>query len=1025
MKKYLLLFFFAAFVCVASHGQELLDTTESRPQGVSIAAEMSVDLDFDLTDPRPQGVSIGSPEALTMVRDINIPANYNTGTLDVQVPLYEFNYAGFRFPVTLSYNTSGIKVDDEPTIVGLEWRLNAGGAIVRVVRGPNPDGYGCVENTKGSDPNMQWSRADFDIKIKDGYDTEPDMYYFSTPTCSGMFILNGAHGLVIPYQNISVDYENDPDGGKFYITDSEGTIYTFGLGDNTHDLSTQATLKWNKSMQEYETVEYDYISTWHLNKISKGCINIHLYYQPSDTTLTMHNKNHIKTYHGSCKEAGEVVSTTSKVTTHPNYLSSIVWSGGQVSLDVSNHRLNAVKISDKHEDYETDIALNYGKFFNGHLRLESIEELAPEGQKNNRIAEFFYNEQSITLEDARDHFDYMGYYNGSRSGQEYGIKHSQGTWDVVSYVLSSREPDLDYAKAFSLRKIVYPFGGYKEFEYELNSARVVNNRDAFLSSGLRIKKVTECAYHNAEPAVTNYQYGCREIDGYLDGTGTRTNNIPMYLTSISRTADKRFYYAVSNKCLTTLADLDGTIVQYPIVWEILPDGSKNEYKYTSHADYPDLPAQKRDATDNTDSWKNVSQGPVTQTSRHYARGLLTGKSSYDKDGDLVYSEEHVYRLGKINRRREVIVPCRELVEGNSIDPNNIPYEQYVFCKYEWLSQPVLKLGTYVNATKYCPASDTEYTYDSTFNQPVRIVKTDAAGNVFETCIKYAFDYSVSGNQTDPVLKALASMRQWRLWKPIEVVTFRNGIAVEGKVFVYKYSGFSLYEVKYLPQTGVSKDDYVFSSVSSAGFSCDARYKTDICCYEYDENNRPIAFRKRDGTVNSIVYDHAGNMIAYVENARRSKNPSVNTVFYTGFESFNDLDLEYRTYFGEQQAKGGMYVGQGSMTIPVATLDGNDYLVSYWSTYDIGKSWSKKEYTVPGNAGSIEITVANNECIDEVRIAPKGARFRSTSYRTDNGNVISEADFNGISTHYRYDIFGRPAAMLDNALRFIEKYDLNY
>ena len=164
------------------------------------------------------------------------------------------------------------------------------------------------------------------------------------------------------------------------------------------------------------------------------------------------------------------------------------------------------------------------------------------------------------------------------------------------------------------------------------------------------------------------------------------------------------------------------------------------------------------------------------------------------------------------------------------------------------------------------------------------------------------------------------------------------------MFVYKDSGFTLYEVKYLPQTGVSKDDYVFSSVSSAGFSCDARYKTDICCYEYDENNRPIAFRKRDGTVNSIVYDHAGNMIAYVENARRSKNPSVNTVFYTGFESFNDLDLEYRTYFGEQQAKGGMYVGQGSMTIPVATLDGNDYLVSYWSTYDIGKSWSKKEYT---------------------------------------------------------------------------------
>lgn len=72
----------------------------------------------DLEYPQ-QGVSFGSPESMVQVRDIQIPMSYNTGTLNVQLPLYEFSYEGYRVPIGLSYNTSGVKVDDEPTVVGL------------------------------------------------------------------------------------------------------------------------------------------------------------------------------------------------------------------------------------------------------------------------------------------------------------------------------------------------------------------------------------------------------------------------------------------------------------------------------------------------------------------------------------------------------------------------------------------------------------------------------------------------------------------------------------------------------------------------------------------------------------------------------------------------------------------------------------------------------------------------------------------------------------------------------------------
>lgn len=75
-----------------------------------------------------------SPDSRTLVRDIQNPVDYHTGTVNVQAPLYTVQANGISIPITLSYNTSGIKVNDTPTSTGLGWRLSAGGKITRIVK---------------------------------------------------------------------------------------------------------------------------------------------------------------------------------------------------------------------------------------------------------------------------------------------------------------------------------------------------------------------------------------------------------------------------------------------------------------------------------------------------------------------------------------------------------------------------------------------------------------------------------------------------------------------------------------------------------------------------------------------------------------------------------------------------------------------------------------------------------------------------------------------------------------------------
>jgi len=76
-----------------------------------------------------------SPEAALLGRFGDIPVGYYTGTANISIPLYMISESGIEIPISLNYHSSGIKLADEATWVGLGWSLAPEGSIIQEVRG--------------------------------------------------------------------------------------------------------------------------------------------------------------------------------------------------------------------------------------------------------------------------------------------------------------------------------------------------------------------------------------------------------------------------------------------------------------------------------------------------------------------------------------------------------------------------------------------------------------------------------------------------------------------------------------------------------------------------------------------------------------------------------------------------------------------------------------------------------------------------------------------------------------------------
>jgi hypothetical protein len=472
-------------------------------------------------------VSTPSPETAVFAKNGNIPVGTYTGVPNINVPLFAIKDGDINLPITLSYNASGIKVEEDAGWAGLGWSLNTGGQITRAIRGKDDfgDNYGddhaylnagTIANkplfTDGApmqgnpygfysyhtmsvsnhlfydggapgDPGSRFSDVlattggtydfgnihNYDAQL---FDFQSDVFYFNAGNNSGKFVFDDA-GNPMTFKKSKIKIERY-DGLSFKITGEDGLIYKF---ESKREMTT-----------ELYGPNTSFLSSWYLTSIESPNGKNIVTFQYSGNIMTT---NKITTYRQSVDLSGNITQYTDYSQSQINgwYLTEIDYNGGKVKFesvkdrtDVTNAmRLTAVVVTDNNNVekkrytletsyfHATDIGTNTAALNTDRLKLNKI---TVNGDDNNAYV-FDYNTDYIPSKDSGK--DHWGYANHAGTGIPQGIyKVTQliGGSPSTNYYLQSGgdyEAHWPYTPAMNLKQITYPTKGYSRFVYESNT----------------------------------------------------------------------------------------------------------------------------------------------------------------------------------------------------------------------------------------------------------------------------------------------------------------------------------------------------------------------------------------------------------------------------------------------------------------------------------------------------------------------------------------------------------------------------
>lgn len=498
---------------------------------IAIAQVQTVeDITKQLIPPSPQAASLGKYG--------DVPVNYHTGGVTLSVPLYEVKIGSITLPISLSYQTSGIRVTDVSSRVGLGWTLQGEGVITRTVRGlPDEDtfGYGYTSSILSyidfysSLNNPKYAAAE---AVANGYyDSEPDIYSYNFFGKSGKFYVDPTHGIVkIPHNNLKINPEwtiVDENGNKFLFTETEETTVLSSTNSPTHISSwylTKVTTPKNEEMffiydENSDDIEYGFIV--------------------SETDYYSHNggsKPPVRTVSSQRIRAKKLLRIETRVE-KVEFIYDTEENDGDGRLDLKgDYRLKKIRIVSKitnqcvrefdfEQQYssasETCVTPNYPTFANTEsdqyrLKLNAVIERSCDGSQSKRHS-FAYNPQLLPsrCSFAQDHW---GYYNAKNNTT---LK-PRISFFPPSYVAGNRESNPLVVGAESLTEIHYPTGGYSKFEFEPHKKFGEVTYDTLLESTATITNALRHAFDNETFNLNNRQLVEIKINyNFLvnDGTG--------------------------------------------------------------------------------------------------------------------------------------------------------------------------------------------------------------------------------------------------------------------------------------------------------------------------------------------------------------------------------------------------------------------------------------------------------------------------------------------------------------------------
>lgn len=413
------------------------------------------------------------------VRDLGRYGNFgyslSKGQVLIDVPLYTAESRGVRYPISLSYNHAGIKVNERSGMVGMNWSLVGQGNISRIMNGrPDEDasfgynikydlvvGKGLYTPTGFNDPYYRAAEGFFDL--------EPDYFVFNFNGRSGSFFFDPRDKKYysMPYSGLKIKSTGYMDA--FEIIDEKGYVYQFNEYTTSSSQSESGTGT-GLTNGEYKT-------QWYLNKIIDPGGNIVMEIQYTDTEIDLETKDTENvTYQllttGQCGVRAENLTTTKSRSVNMFSVSAgeklpkkMIWPDGSLAFQYSPQPNGKRKLDGMELYSGTQLLRNWQFYYSPYagtnkLRLDSVAVLGTERQ----VHSFAYNEKEISQYQSNSQ-DHWGYYNGARN-----------VWSLIPEISyqgktvgsANRESNFQYCAAGILESVTYPTKGKTAFEYELN-----------------------------------------------------------------------------------------------------------------------------------------------------------------------------------------------------------------------------------------------------------------------------------------------------------------------------------------------------------------------------------------------------------------------------------------------------------------------------------------------------------------------------------------------------------------------------
>lgn len=230
-----------------------------------------------------------SPSATSLGKYSDTHVSLYTGQINPSIPIYEIKLNDYTFPIQLSYSSSGLKLHDYPSSVGMGWTLNNTGVISRQTRGiPDETTYGFVSLSKPTAAVNKFIATSYPVQAfpendphfpllapesigessssrqvrthkrfitrigNKEFDGEPDIFTMSAPGISGKFFFdetaisgNRKTPVLVPKQPLSVVgtfnsfsklfnfFNRTGEITGFVVKDANGVKYTFNTQENT------------------------------------------------------------------------------------------------------------------------------------------------------------------------------------------------------------------------------------------------------------------------------------------------------------------------------------------------------------------------------------------------------------------------------------------------------------------------------------------------------------------------------------------------------------------------------------------------------------------------------------------------------------------------------------------------------------------------------------------------------------------------------------------------------------------------